>query len=886
MQSADPYIEKQALIQDINKPAIRRVSIDGIKTDATSKPQALCFHCLEPIPKYGNLSAELDGQLEPMCCIGCKAAAEFISQRGLMRFYQHRDRLDKEDFFADVANDIGDSRASIDAVSEWQFLDSPTSASAYVDQRPDGKREITLLVDGLYCSSCTWLIERALNGLSNSIEFQADVDSRRVRVLVVDPLLALSSIVNTIAQLGYQPSPCKVGDFSSIQQLAKQQSNKAVKRIVVAGFGMMQVMSYATAGYFANTAGLASMHPEQERFFLLVSMLVATVVVFYSGKPFFDNALSDLSNRHLGMDVPVSLAIAGAYFPSVYIVLSDTKVLSGTGSHVYFDSAVMFVFFLSLGRYIEMRARHKLSGSGRDVQALLPSSIEVQRTQGSQVVPTLIKPIDVVSGDQIQLRQGAIVPFDARITGGAGQFDESLLTGEALAINKCVASSVLAGSKLLSGTVVLESTGCWSTSSIAKVQNAIHSAERSSLQEQQGSRLLGRYFVLAVLLLTIVVAIVWSFIAPERVFEVCLAMLIAMCPCAFALASPVGRSAATHSLRRKGVLLTNNTALNSVLNVTRWCFDKTGTLTRGRPSIYKVSLLSTVSEDKCLEIIACLEKGSDHVLSTAFNDIYTGLTATNFSQEIGQGVSATVDGSVYRVGKRSWILEPLPQKAQGLGLNTMSTRSELLLADANEVLAIVQLEDETRPSASAFLSSLKSVKRSRNSSHDGQGASLSLLSGDHLASVESLAKELAISDFEAGLLPSDKVGQIRHHQDLGEVVAMVGDGINDAPVLAAADLSIAMASGSELALNNADVVLLSGNLNNLRSLIATAQKTSMITKQNLAWALVYNAIALPLAATGVLTPWIAALGMSLSSVLVVLNALRINYSEIPNTTQH
>jgi len=180
-------------------------------------------------------------------------------------------------------------------------------------------------------------------------------------------------------------------------------------------------MTYATAGYFANTAELASMNPELERFFLLISMLLTTVVVFYSGKPFFDNALSDLSNRHLGMDVPISLAIAGAYFPSVYLVLS------GTSSHVYFDSAVMFVFFLSVGRYIEMRARHKLSGSGMDVQALLPSSIEVHRSQGSQMVATLITPVDVVSGDQVQLRQGDTIPFDAKIIGGAGQFDESLL---------------------------------------------------------------------------------------------------------------------------------------------------------------------------------------------------------------------------------------------------------------------------------------------------------------------------------------------------------------------------------------------------------------------------------------------------------------------------
>jgi Cu2+-exporting ATPase len=338
-------------------------------------------------------------------------------------------------------------------------------------------------------------------------------------------------------------------------------------------------------------------------------------------------------------------------------------------------------------------------------------------------------------------------------------------------------------------------------------------------------------------------------------------------------------------LRRKWVLLTNNDALNSVLKVTRWCFDKTGTLTRGRPTIYKVSPLSTVSEDKCLEIVACLEKGSDHVLSTAFNDIHTALIATNFIEQVAQGVTATVDGDVYRVGKRSWVLECLPNNGQGLGLKTTSSRSEILLADANQVLAIIDIEDETRPSAAVFLSTLRDEKSREKLDYDDQAEGLSLLSGDHFSTVESLAKELAISDFKAGLMPSDKVDQIRHYQAQGDVVAMVGDGINDAPVLAAAELSIAMASGSELALNNADVVLLSGNLNSLSSLVGIAKKASMLTRQNLHWALIYNAIALPLAATGELTPWIAALGMSLSSVLVVLNALRINYTETSNSIQ-
>jgi Cu2+-exporting ATPase len=847
--------------------------------DLVGAAQISCFHCLEPMPKYGNLVAKLDGRLEPMCCIGCKAAAEFICQRGLMRFYQHRERLDRRDFFAEVANDFAetdtliDANAVIDSSSQWQFLDSSATALAYIDKRPDDSRVLTLLVEGLYCSSCTWLIERALCDISNSLEFQADVDARRVRISVRDPSFKLSSVVDTIAKLGYQPTVCKVGDSSVAQRLAKQQRNDAIKRIVVAGFGMMQVMTYATAAYFGGSLESGGMDPQLERFFLLVSMLVATVVVFYAGKPFFDNALSDLANRHLGMDIPVSLAISGAYFPSVYIVLSHTN------AHVYFDSAVMFVFFLSVGRYIEMRARHKLSGSGFDVQALLPQEIEVQRAQQQQMLSILIKPAEVIVGDQLQLRAHSIAPFDAKITGGLGQFDESLLSGEALAVNKSAGDLVLAGSRLLSGIVMLESTGSWSDSSIAKVQQSIQSAERSNQQEQARTQLISRYFILAVLLLTVVVASAWLLISPDRVFEVCLAMLIASCPCAFALAAPVGRSAAINSLRRKGVLLTSNAALDSLLKVSRFCFDKTGTLTRGRPSIFNLNAIGNLSEDRCLKIVACIEKGSNHVLSSAFNDIYTDICATNFNEEVGQGITAIIDGDRYRVGKRSWVLSYLPDNGQGIEMMTTSSRSEILLADANMVLAIIQLQDEIRPSAGVFLSTLRAHKPS----HSEPTVTITVLSGDNSLSVKALCDELAIVDFKAGMLPTDKLKQIREYQSRGELVAMLGDGINDAPVLAAADVSIAMASGSELALNNADVVLLNGNLENLGSLIVTAKKAATITKQNLVWALIYNAIALPLAASGLLTPWLAALGMSLSSVIVVLNALRIRNTRLTSS---
>ena len=821
---------------------------------------AVCFHCLEPVPEYCNLSIQLDGERQALCCLGCKAAAEFIIDRGLTRFYEHRARLDQTDFFGDVATHAIVLNDNVECQNKWGYLDSPKTSSPYVAIDSEGRRFITLIVDGIYCSSCTWLIERALVTVSEEVEFQADIDARRVSISIADTTTLMSQVLSAIESLGYSVTVCEIGDRSNSDILAKRQKNAALIRIIVAGFGMMQVMTYATAGYFGSAAEVNSvnaMEPEFERFFLLISMLVSTIVVFYSGKPFFVNAIGDIRNGHLGMDVPIALAISGAYFPSVYQVFNNSTSL------VYFDSAVMFVFFLSLGRYVEMRARHKLSGASADLHQVLPNKIEVYRPAAEQTLRLVIKPSEVITGDQVMLNCAQIVPFDAIIIDGKAQLDESLVTGEVVPISKQIGKKLLAGTRVLSGHIVAESTGDWAASSISKIQNSLQKAQRVSQQETNRSRLLSRFFIMAILVLTTLVASAWMFIQPDRVFEVSLAMLIASCPCAFSLAAPVSRSAAIHYLRSVGVLLTNSTALSMLTKATAWCFDKTGTLTQGEPSIKQVHCLSTRSTQQCLEIVATLEKESEHILARAFNNIESNLLASEVSEEIGQGIQANIDGVCYRAGKRSWILDVLPNAAQQLR-EVADNGIEVVLCNSSDVLAVIELQDELRPSSFSFVSKIIN-----------NGARISVLSGDNKTAVSKACDRLAIKHQHAELLPIEKVQAIQALQSDQHVVAMVGDGINDAPVLAQADISIAMASGSNLALSNADVVLLNGDLSKLELLVRTAQCMDRITSQNVSWALAYNLIALSLAASGLLTPWIAALGMSISSLVVVLNALRI-----------
>lgn len=826
----------------------------GGNTELASNAQTLCFHCLEPTPKYSQIFAQVDQEMQPMCCYGCKAAAEFIDGKSLSDFYTHRQQSGQNRFFAKVA------RKAIEGESykEWLYLDTQSSASDYVSLGQQGQRTTSLMVSGLYCSSCSWLIDKALKQLSAYIDVRIQLDAKRVNITIAAEAasLPLSRVLQVIGDLGYKPTPLMINsDLQDIDSKRAVENRLAIKRILVAGFGMMQVMTYAIALYLGEVQG---MDTSQHRFLTLISMLVATVVVFYSGKPFFINALNDINNRHFGMDVPIAFAIGGAYFPSVY------DALIGSGQNVYFDSAVMFIFFLLIGRYVEMRARHRLSDAPNALMRLLPTRVNIQRFMGSELVTRSIRPQQVELRDQLLLKADNIVPFDASIVGGEAYIDESLLTGEVHPVAKGAGDLLLAGSKLISGVLSVEARCIWSESSIVKIERLLSKGNRHKGGYQSRLQRFSQVFVLAVLLLTIVVAIFWWFYDASRVFEISLAMLIASCPCAFALAIPVGSTAASNALRKQGVLLANSDALQKLCSITSWCFDKTGTLTKGQMSLQRVICLSSKSEKECVDIAAALERLSRHSLARAFINVETSLLANDINEVAGNGVSGAINGDAYFLGKREWVLTQIgPQ--ENLTLPPFDQRcSEMLLASNNGVQALIFVSDELRSGVRETLLFLTKNEKK-----------LSILSGDTNSAVATMAADLDIQSALGGMLPEQKMRHISSAQMAGEVVAMVGDGLNDAPIMSKADLSIAMASGSELTQSQADIVLLNSRFDTLISLHQVARLSKKITNQNLTWALLYNAIVLPLAAFGYLSPWIAALGMSSSSLLVVLNALRI-----------
>jgi Cu2+-exporting ATPase len=825
------------------------------KTDDLMNHQAeCCFHCQERMPRFTGITAVVDGVQQPMCCVGCKSAAEFISQQGLTRFYEHRERDSHRN--AAVARD----KASLDY---WSFIDEPETREKYCVVTANGELRVTISVPGMYCSSCTWLISKSLAAVAESVRVTSDTASKRITLRWHqrdDSADLLSRLLTTIHSLGYQPKPLQRGQLFSTQSQVNSEHDRSLKRIAVAGLGMMQVMTYAVATYVGASDQIGGQYL---RFFELLSLLIATVVVMYSGSQFFENAINDLRHRHLGMDVPIALAIAGAYFPSVAITLFELD------APVYFDSAVMFVFFLLVGRHIEMRARHRLQSSSTALSELLPDHVSVNRVDDQQTMKLKelkISPADVKKDDIISLQAGEVVPFDIMITQGTAQMDESLLTGEALPQQKVAGQIALAGVRLVAGQIEAKACYDWSENSILKLQAMLH-ANPDDVQSA-AAQSFGQHFVKAVLLFTFVVASLWLWFAPERVFEITLAMLIATCPCAFALALPVSNTVACHALSRLGVLVAKPSALLALPAAQTWCFDKTGTLTQGKPSVVNVHCLSSTSQVACLELIASLEAGSYHPLAAAFRGVSTPHTVTEFTEVSGSGVSGVINGKRYYVGSRDWVGAQISNSLDC----EQTTDSELILASEGEILCSVSVQDQMRLDTSHLLSYLHS-----------KGKRLVLISGDHLSAVNDFAKSLPFDETHGAVSPQQKIDVVSEIQAQGQQVVMVGDGSNDAPVLNQADISIALASGSQLSQSQADVILLNKKLSSLEALLLAANKMISVTHQNLAWALVYNAIALSLAAVGFLTPWLAALGMSLSSLLVVVNASRIGKSVQPSS---
>ena len=769
------------------------------------------------------------------CCAGCLAVAQTIRTAGLTAFYALRDER-----AAAVPRPADD-----DSTREAE-------AAAHLVRRVDAEHcEVALLVEGMRCGACVWLLESWLARQPGVSGASVNLATRRARVRFAAPT-DLATILHAIAAIGYRAHPY---DRGRREALARRESRALLLRTGLALFGMMQVMMFAIPAYISVDGVDAA-----SRALLDWASLVLTLpVVLYSAAPFFSGAWRDVRTGRLGMDVPIALGVGGAFIASVWSTI-------GASGDVYYDSITMFVALVLLARLVEARLRERagdaLEAAAREVPPIAERLTEFPRANTTETVGAAV----LVRGDHVRVAAGAGIPADGVVVDGRSSVEEALLTGESWPTAKAPGDRVLAGSMNRESPLVVRVTAAGE----ATMQSALaRLTERAASERPRFARLSDRIaaaFVTGLLVVAATSALAWWAIDPSRALVIALAVLVVSCPCALSLATPAAIACAAGALSRRGILCVRPDALETLSRVTHVVLDKTGTLTTGDVRLLDVVPAAGADRAACTAIAAALEQGSSHPLASALRDHLSEAYAVSQAMAIpGSGVEGLIGGTRYRLGREAWVAE-IARTARAAGEPDAGPAdvTRVSLGSEDGPLATLYFGDRLRHGARAFVAALQ---------HAGIG--VSIVSGDHAAAVERVAHAVGVDDWHADARPDGKRSIIASLQRSGAVVAMVGDGINDAPGLARADVSLTLDSAAAVTQWTADVVVLGDDLDGAAFALKTARRAFRVIRQNLAWALAYNALAIPLAATGHLSPLAAAAGMSASSLIVVGNACRL-----------
>jgi Cu2+-exporting ATPase len=732
------------------------------------------------------------------------------------------------------------------------LYDDPALLDSLTRAEPDG-RSAVLLIDGLTCAACSWLIGRSLQQIDGVLHASVNTATGRARVVWDGRTVAFSRLLRLISDLGYRPH---IATLDSGHERARAERRAILKRLAASGLGMMQVMMFAVAMYAGDMQG---MDQTIRAYLRVVSMLVATPVMLYGGWPFFVGAYNAWRMRSITMDVPVTLGLALAYGASVF----NTWRHAGD---VYFDSVTMFIFFLTVARFVEMTARHQSTSVTDSLSRMLPATAHrVNRGPGAEGGEESVSDVLVAElriGDRLWVRAGEIVPADGDVIHGHTDIDESMLTGEPLPVARGPGERLAAGTLNVAAPVQMRVAATGTSTVLAGIVALLSRAQAERPRIARAADRMSSRFLARVLCGAAVVCVAWLIIDPSRAFAATLAVLVVACPCAFSLATLVAVAAANAALARRGVLVSHKDAIEGLAKVTRVVFDKTGTLTQGALTVTGCTPAGALPEKDCLGIAAALEAASEHPIARAFGRRQRAAHPASEVQVVpGAGLQGTVDGTRYRIGTPAFVLSLLPGAVtDGRGHDD----GAIVLGTGGAELARFSVGDRPRPESARAVAALR-----------GLGLGVEILSGDARCAVEHVAQHCGISSFAARQSPGDKLQRVQALTAQGEFVAVVGDGMNDAPVLGGAGVSVAMGRGSALTLATADLILVGDSLAALPAAIALARRAKAIMRQNLLWAAGYNLTAMPLAALGWIPPWLAAIGMSLSSIVVVLNSLRL-----------
>lgn len=792
-------------------------------TDSSSDS---CYHCGLPVLPGSSFQSNILGNRRAMCCPGCQAVADAIVSNGLEDYYRFRtEKAIKGDELLDQT------------LSKLDAYDHPDIQQEFVLQ--DGNNiQIQLTIEGISCAACGWLIEKQLIKLKGIQRVAVNVAARRATISWSESELKLSNIIRQIEKIGYHALPFQQDEHEASFQ---SENRTYLRRLGLAGLMTMQVMMLAIGLYFGL---FGYIEKQTEQYFHWVSLILTTPVVFYSGAGFYQSAINALKNRTVNMDVSVSLAILGTFVSSGWATVTDT-------GQIYFESVCMFVFLLLISRYVEQRSRHKASQLSANMVKYIPITATI--VSNNETSECLAKHLTI--GQQVMVKPGETIPVDATISSGSGKIDESMLTGESKPVFKENGDSVFGGTINQNSSLILTVVRPLKDALV----NQILRLQEVALSEKPKAAVFAdhasRYFVVVVLAIACLSYLIWLSIDPSKAFWVAIAVLVATCPCALSLATPTAITAGLAKLNEFGLLVKRGNVLEMVEDIDTIIFDKTGTLTDGHFSLVDSIIFAQFDKKLALAIAASIEQYSQHPLAKAFSTIQERVSVTDVQTITGKGLSAIFDGKLCKIGSAEYMDVHIPDSEQDTIFN-------VYLQVNDQVAAGFLIEDGLNCEAQSLINSLSSYH-------------LHIVSGDCQRNVENVAKQLAVRTFKYSHSPEQKLDYLKHLQQQGYKVLMIGDGINDAPILAKADVSIAVGNAADMAKRSADIILLGNRMSSISRLFSISARIRQKVKQNMAWAIGYNLLILPLAVLGVLSPWMAVIGMSLSSIIVVVNSVRL-----------
>ncbi|MDD5301142.1 MAG: heavy metal translocating P-type ATPase [Gallionella sp.] len=802
-----------------------------------------CFHCGLPIAAGTSYRAELDGAERQFCCFGCQSVCGAIFAAGLQGYYR---RTPAGTLLAPPPEPPKDIEIyDLDEVQQ-EF----TTCSGEV-------RDIHLLVEGIHCAACVWLIERGLQRVPGVQSANVNLAAKRLHLRWDNRRSKLSEVIRALAKIGYSAVPY---DPESAEGVIRKFNRSMLYRLFFAGFAMMNMLWISIALYSGADRS------EFREFFHWIGLALATPTLLYAGYPFYRGAFGGLRGGRLTMDLPIAIGLSVTYAYSFYITVTANKI-----GEVYFDTVTNLIFVILIGRYLEGMFRHQAISATKRLMELQPRVAFVMHGGQEQVIPIR----GVKLGDRVLIKPGYKVPVDGIVLEGHSAVDESMLSGESMPVSKSTGAQVSAGTVNTDGALLVEVRSTMQNTTLAKIIRLVEEAQSSKAPIQRLADTIVPWFVLVTLVCATLTFFIWNRENFELALMAATSVLIITCPCALGMATPMSIAVASGLGAKHGILIKNGLVLETLSRVNHFVFDKTGTLTEGKMSVAHWFTAPGVAAQGILRSAAAVERYSEHSVAKAIvaeaerqQLNYRDIGVAGFHATAGLGVEAELAGQTILLGSAEWLARRGIALDAGLQAQAHEMEAQAMscvhIAAGGKHAAVCALADKLRGDAQQLVNELRT-----------SGIEMTLLSGDRRPVAEAIARQLGGMEVIAEVLPQDKDQVIRQLQQKGAVVAMVGDGINDAPALIRADVGIALGSGTDVSVESADIVLMHNELDKVRLATLLSRRTLRTIKQNIGLSFVYNAIMVPLAMLALVTPLVAAITMPISSLVVIGNAARI-----------